>query len=251
MNLKKIIILPIILSIIALIYILSIDKKMNYIALGDSLAEGLNPYNQLGYSYSDYLKEYLDGKNKLKFYTKDFAKSGYTSLDLLRDIKSNKEVIIDGKVYNIKRTLRDSDLVTISIGSNDFIEYLNIDNRIDNIEQVLDIYISINKIFNNIDSTIKEIKKYAKEDIIIIGYYNPYPSQNIISSEYIDEVFTYIDQKYKRLAENNDIYYISIYNLMKSHPEYLPNPENPHPSLNGYEAISSKIISFLQENHIN
>lgn len=247
MKFKKIIILPIILFLVSLIYILSIDKKINYIALGDSLVEGLNPYNQIGYSYSDYLKEYFLDKNKLKFYTKDFAKSGYTSLDLLNDIKNNKE-IIDGKTYNIKRTLRNSDLVTISIGSNDFIKYLNLNKEIDNLEKVLDIYNSINKIFINIDNTIKEIKKYAKETIIIVGYYNPYPNYN---SKYIDEIFNYIDHKYNKLAEKNNIYYISIYNLMKSHPEYLPNPENPHPNLKGYEAISNKIISFLEENDIN
>ena len=32
------------------------SEKINYIALGDSVAEGMNPYGAVGYGYPDYIK---------------------------------------------------------------------------------------------------------------------------------------------------------------------------------------------------
>ncbi len=251
MKLKKILVLPLILFIVALIYILNTDQKLNYVALGDSLVEGLNPYDQIGYSYSDYVKDYLKNNNLLKFYTKEFAKSGYSSKDLLLDLKNNKSITIGNQTYNIKRALRDSDLVTISIGANDIRQYLNLDNRIDSLEEVLDVYNLINKVFDDIEEVLTEIERYAKGDILIVGYYNPFPTQSLISQEYVDEVFSYVDKKYEDFTDDDHIYYLSIYSMMKSHPEYLPNPHNVHPNIQGYEAISKEIIRFLEKNILN
>ena len=60
-------------------------EKLTYIALGDSVAEGMNSYLQVDYGYTDYIKDYLKRNNRLSFYTKAFAKSGYTTNDLNLD----------------------------------------------------------------------------------------------------------------------------------------------------------------------
>ena len=74
--------------ILVSIFFITRDNKIYYLSLGDSLAAGQTPYKTIDLSYSDYVSEYLKDKNKLKFYTKKFAKSGYRSVDLLNDLKN-------------------------------------------------------------------------------------------------------------------------------------------------------------------
>ena len=61
-------------------------NKLSYIALGDSVAAGRDSYGVEGYGYTDYIKDYLDDKGRLSFYTKAFTKSGYTTDDIIEEI---------------------------------------------------------------------------------------------------------------------------------------------------------------------
>ena len=79
------------------------SKKITYIALGDSIAEGMNSYSQIDYGYSDYIKDYLEENNRLSFYTKGFSKSGYTTENLKNDIEDNKDIQVNGKNIKIIR----------------------------------------------------------------------------------------------------------------------------------------------------
>ena len=94
--------------ILVAIFFLTRDKKIYYLSLGDSLAAGQTPYNTIDKSYGDYVSEYLKDKGALEFYTKDFAKSGYRSIDLLNDLEENKEIKVNGKKITIKTCLNKS-----------------------------------------------------------------------------------------------------------------------------------------------
>ena len=113
------------------------QKKIIYIPLGDSIAEGMNAYSIVDYGYTDYINDYLKEKDKISFYTKSFTKSGYTTRDVTNDINNNKSIEIDDKTIYLKEILRESDLVTLTIGANNFINTLNINNiesKIKNVE---------------------------------------------------------------------------------------------------------------------
>ena len=97
-------------------------SKLKYIALGDSIAEGMNSYGVIDYGYSDYISDYLNKNNRLDFYTKKFSKSGYTTRDVINDIENNKSVTINNKKVYLKEILRESNLVTLTIGANNFIK---------------------------------------------------------------------------------------------------------------------------------
>lgn len=227
----KIIILLVILLIIFIIYTFFKNDKINYIALGDSLAIGMNSYNEIGYSYTDYLAEYLKENNKLSYYTKKYANSGYRAKDLINQIRLNNK---------IKKDLRESNLVTVSIGGNDLLDNININDI--NIKNILKQKQAINKVIPNIEKCIKEIRKYAKQDLIIIGYYNPIPFLFNISGKDLDILFAYIDDEYKKIAEKYKSKYISIYQLFKNNSLVLPNPNNIHPNIEGYKKIFEEII---------
>ena len=124
------------------------SEKINYIALGDSVAEGMNPYGAVGYGYPDYVKDELLKNEKLKFYTKGFSKSGYTIENVKNDIENNKIIIVDDKKVSIKQSLRESDVVTISIGANDFIRGLSLSNFSETVNNVKDSKKNIDKIYS-------------------------------------------------------------------------------------------------------
>ena len=85
---SKIYISSIVLFIVLTILAFSIPKKekkeVRYIALGDSLAQGMNNNLTVDEGYTDYIKEYLDTYYNLKFYTKEFTKWGYETRHVKR-----------------------------------------------------------------------------------------------------------------------------------------------------------------------
>ena len=246
----KKIVLPIIITcfIVFGIYNFFNEDKVNYIALGDSLALGENPYGEIGYSYADYLKDYIASKDKLKVYTKNYAKSGDKTTDLIKKIKNNKKVKIANKKISIKRALRESDIVTISIGANDLMRKINMDDieDLDNINYD-SIEENIEDVVENVEKVIIEVKKYAKKEIILVGYYNPI-SKNLLNDEKIDDLIKKIDNLYTKLCAKHKITYIKVSDDFKNN-DYLPNPLNIHPNYKGYQVIADNIIDYLEKNN--
>lgn len=220
----------IIMAVFSIYYWFRTDK-LNYVVLGDSVAEGMNPYGEVGYSYADFLADSLKKKGRLKSYTKEYAESGYVTADVITDIHINQ---------NLKKDLRESDLVTISIGANDFLH--SIDTRNLDVAHLLDLKQTVFAIIPNIEECIKELRKYAKEKVIIVGYYNPIPFLFNTSGSDLDLLFAYIDDEYQKIADKYNCTYVSLYQLFKENTDFLPNPADIHPNLDGYQAISKLLL---------
>ena len=244
MKIKKLIIFILIILFIFFTYFFFKDDKLNYVSLGDSVAAGQNPYGEISYGYSDYLKDYLSSNNKLKDYV-NFAVSGYKTDDVIRDINNNHQITVNNRTRNIKEALRESNLVTLSIGANDFMSGISINNLdLNNI----DIYLKkIDSVSLNIDKTLKLVREYAKQDVIVIGYYNPFPLLYKVNPNQIDNLFNYADRKYIEICNQYDIKYLSVYDLFKNNSSYLPNPFDIHPNNDGYKSISNLIIDTYLE----
>ena len=107
MSKKKKLLLLVIVIIVSVfaIYKMFNNDKMNYIALGDSLAAGMNPYGEIGYGYTDFVADALKNKNKLKFYTKEYTETDSDTEDLIKQITNYSD---------IKKDLRESNLVTLN-----------------------------------------------------------------------------------------------------------------------------------------
>lgn len=219
------------------------QEKIYYIALGDSVAEGMNSYGNVGYGYPDYIKDYLEN-DRLDFYTKGFSKSGYTTEDVKDDIENNKTITVDGKKLSIKEALRESDLVTISIGANDFIKGLSFSNFSSKLESIKTSKKEIDKIGKDVENLIKIIQGYAKKDIILIGYYNPFPRLTTIKSE-IDELIKYSNNVYEDICDDLDITCVNIFDIFDNNEKLLPNPLDIHPNIKGYEKIADEVIKKI------
>lgn len=247
-KIRNLLILVFILIVVYIIYsTFSPNKsKLNYVALGDSIAEGMNCYNIVDYGYADYIMDHLKNNKRLGTYTKGFSKSGYTTEDLAEDIDNNKNIIDlkTNETINIRRALRESDIVTISIGANDLIKGLSIVEFATKLTDLDETKEEIDEIADEVESLIISIKQYAKGQIILIGYYNPLPTYKFAKSQ-IDEIVIYANNKYKEIADKLEIDHINIFELFDANPKFLPNSSNIHPNIKGYEAISKEIIKKI------
>ena len=122
----KLIITIIVILLIFLIFKLNNKNNQNYISLGDGYALGKNSYGQIDYGYSDYYKDYLSTNDYLNRYIKSFSTETMTINSLLDSISINKKIVLHDQEYNLKQTLRESTILTLSIGLNDLIYQMSI-----------------------------------------------------------------------------------------------------------------------------
>lgn len=187
---KKIIFLIIIITLVLAIYILNEDNKVYYLALGDQIT--------LNNDFSSDVTKYLKNKNIHENSITEFAKIGYRTTDLINDIKNNRKETVDNKKIYIRNAIIKADLITISIGMNDFIYYIDNNNLLSN---------NLINLKNDMDCLLKEIRFISKEKIILIGINKP---KNIDSK--IDQTLKKINNIYSELAQKYNIKYLDIYN---------------------------------------
>ncbi|MDD4607533.1 MAG: SGNH/GDSL hydrolase family protein [Bacilli bacterium] len=232
---KKLIIGLIIVVSIFLIYLTTTNKKTYYLSLGDSIAVGINAYGEKSYGYANQVRDYLKEKKDLETYVPDFAKEGYRTTDLINDIKNNREIMIDDKPKTLQNALIKTDITTVSIGLNDLLYYLTIDYDHP--------YNKVNEIMGDMKVLLELLKEYSKEQIIVLGYYNPLPNHQ--NKEEIEDIIIYANQKLKILCNDYNVGYVDLYYLFEDN-DYLVNPNNIHPSNEGYRAIADKIIALIK-----
>ena len=155
-------------------------------------------------------------------------------MGLTLDIKDNRTIVADNKEFFLKKVLRESDLVVISTGM-DELSYNYQDDMNSN-------YRYFDKMYSDIEDLIIEIKKYAINDIIFIGYYNP---TKVYNSD-VDEYFYHINEKLSSLMNKYNIKYIDIYEEIKS-GNYQDNPKNHHINTNGYLKIANLLLKYLEK----
>ena len=228
------------------IYFLTLDKKIYYLSLGDSLAAGQTPDETISYSYGDYVSEYLKDREKLEFYTKKFAKSGYRSIDVLNDLNNNKRIKENGKEITIKNALIKADIVTLSVGANDLFYKLNSTRNIDDME-LSEMYSYVDDVMVDIDKLLYELRKSCKEQIMVLGFYNPFTSFSKTLANTLEPIVEYGNSKMQALVVKYDMTYVDIHDAFLANDNYLPTKFEIHPTKDGYYAISKKIIELIDK----
>lgn len=228
---KKILFLIILFLSLFGIYKLFDEPKINYMSIGDSLINGVNPYNIEGYGYNNYVKNYLERNNLLRSFNNYYYNNSLKGLK--EDIKNNRTIMVDNKEYFFKKMLRESDIIVISSGMDELSFNYHEDDMAYN-------YQYFEKMYSDIESLITEIKKYSINNIIFIGYYNP---TKIYTSD-VDEFFCSINEKLSNLMKTNNIIYLDIYEEIKA-GNYLDNPKNYHINTNGYMKIANLLLKYL------
>ena len=235
---KKILCLLIICLLVYTIYYFNHTDKITYISIGDSLSVGIDSNGNTNYGYSNYLSNYLKDKNLLKSYNNYFSTSGTRIVDLENKLETNWTIKKDGKSLSLKKCLREAELVTLSVGMDDILTELTLSTvTVENLSNK-EITTIVDKIIEELDALFKELRKYAKEDIIFIGFYNPLEEESLTT----ERLYTYLITKTKALCKTYDIEYLDIYNLFKRNKNYIDNPTNIYPTTEAYQMIATKII---------
>lgn len=214
---KRIILMIIIFLIVFLIYYFNADKKTYYVSIGDYLSYGIDNSEKLGNGYSDIIKS--NYKNNLKNYVNYSSTDDYRVMDLINDINYNKEIKYNNKEYKIQNLLIKANIITLSIGMNDLIYKKNLD------------YDYVDSLLGDIDELLKLIRKYNKDDIYLLGFYDA-----INNVELID----YTNNKLKKICEKNKVKFIDITNLNN----YIIT--GLYPTKDGYKYIADNILNFTK-----
>ncbi len=235
---KKILCLVLIVFLVYLIYYFNHSDKINYLAIGDSLSVGIDANGNTDYGYSTYLANYLRDKDLLKSYNNDFSASNSRVSDLIDSLKLNQTIIKDNKNLSLKKCLRESNLITLSIGMTDILTKITLSTT--SVETMSNKEISniVDETITELDTLFQELRKYAKDEIIFIGYYNCFKKENLV----VKRLYSYLITKTKELAKKYDINYLDTYNIFQKNKSYLSNPTSIYPSTIAYEAIATEII---------
>ncbi len=229
----KLLILIIMSFSVFFIYKFTNHNNINYTVIGDSLSYGKDCYGQVDYGYSDYIKDYLESKNKLQRYSREYTQMEMTIKDLYNTLLSEENMTNSDKNVNLRSLLRDSDYLTMTIGLNDLLYKLSLINDVTD----ENINIIIKEIDESFDMLIEEIRKVYNRDIYVIGYYN-FNSNNTIVQKAIKK----LNNIYKK---NPNVIYISSQELSQNPNVFLPNPNSYLPNYKGYQLISNKIIDKM------
>lgn len=221
---KKILIIGLVLLSIFVIYLCNMDKKVYYVALGDSL-ERVYVKGEEVYGYSYYVKKYLKDDNLLERYSDDFGKVDTRITDIINDINSNKKVVTNKGSFSLKNALIKADLVTLNISYRDVFNKLNKENVIYN-----EVYDYIDSLSYDLDKLFEAMREYCKEDILLLGPYNPFGD----NTDKLD-VYEYFNEKYKNVCKKYDIIYVDLSDIDE---------------LNGktFEMIGNKVVGKVQKN---
>lgn len=221
MKLKKIFVVAVLFLIVFLIYLTTMDKKVYYLALGDSIS----------LKYPKQIADYLEEKNLLEQYHNEFVIDDMRITDLIRDIKDNKKVVINKKDQTIKNSLIKADLVTLSIGNEELFYKMKTE-KPDNLFNYID------DMMKDMENLFMVLKEYCKEDIFILGYVNPFSND-------MDRYIEYANKKLETLAKKYDISYVSL--------KELKNEDFNGSELlaKGNEKIVEQLIPFIDKQVID
>ena len=219
---KKILIIGLVFLSVFLIYLANMDKKVYYVALGDSL-ERVYVDDEV-YGYSHYIKKYLKDEGLLERYSDDFAQVDTRITDIIKDINNNKKIKTNKGSFSLKNVLIKADLITVNISFKDVYNKLNKKNVVYN-----EVYDYIDDLAYDLESLFKLMREYCKEDIVMIGPYNPF----IDESDKLD-VYEYFNEKYKNVSRDYDIIYVDLSDIDE---------------MNGYtyEVLANRVIDKMSK----
>ncbi|WP_370223742.1 GDSL-type esterase/lipase family protein [Cytobacillus sp.] len=217
----------------------AVDVPVQYLALGDSLAAGVTYDKKIADGYADLTAEYLEEQNALGTYSKAFAIPGYKTYNVLADLNTKP---------NLQEAIKNSNFITISAGANDLLSEAEIDREKGTI--LLDpskIPGSLKSISENYNLILQKIKQLNPDaSVYVMGYYFPFP---FISEEQKPELIQLthtLNKTIEAAALVNGASFVPVYEKFGDNPrQYVPNPEDIHPNLEGYKLLSEALLDAM------
>ena len=207
------------------------NNNITYLNIGDGYAKGLDSFGINRYGYGDYLRDKLQDHSELKEYINIFTDNNMNIENIENYITNSNYCVSKKQKKSFKGYLQEADLITLSIGLND-LKYEILSEELDS-TKMNESLVKVATKFNNL---IKEIKKYYKNTIYVIGY----PINNL-DSYYLSMSI----RQYNDFLENNpNIVYISPKSLDS---KYFLNPKSNYYNIDGHKLISESIYKTYEK----
>ena len=210
-------------------------KDIQYVALGDSLTEGVG--DELGeHGYVGRMQEEMETWRGVKSVTvTNTAERGRRSDQLIDQIQSGK----------IDDALERADIISLTIGGNDLMKIVRA-NITDLTKEVFDDKRpAFQKRFETIMQLIRERNPDAP--IILIGIYNPLSiftkeksDMNTIMREWNSDIRGFANQ-------DGHAVFINVEDLFESNDNMVYHTDFFHPNAKGYDQMTARIIKTLHE----
>lgn len=208
----------------------------SYIAIGDSLAAGQTPYQEIDVGYSDLIAMKLSSMGQLSFYTKELAFPGFTTADVLERIQSEES----------QHLLENATLITVSAGANDLLRLVQVNPNAGTLTfSQLQTDTTLNLARKNMIKIVNELKVRApKAKIYVMGYYFAYPNVHPTQKKGTNEQLVKLNTILQQQAEYAGAVYVDVYDRFGLDAiNYLPNSADVHPNFEGYRQMAN---AFLQ-----
>ena len=231
---------------------LASEEQYDVVALGDSLAFGVLADKTFGRGYADYVALLLEENDLLSSFNKGFSFPGYKTTDILNDFEKNVEKpsldydLKEGETSTITEAVEEAEVITLSIGANDVLSSLkrNADGTFT--YSIVEVQQAIAQTAKNISVILKEINEMnPNAQIIVMGYYNPFPALKQLAFE-LNLLVTTLDNEIKKVVESSGATFIDVKNdIAAAADKYVPNPEDIHLSTEGYMFVGQKMYDAI------
>lgn len=220
-------------------------EQVDYVALGDSLAHGMNEVGVIGLGYTDFVAQVLQQEGLITSYNKGFAYSGYTTKNVLIDLQSDVEKPVTGFGYTseqvkLRASIKEAELITLTVGANDLLPILN--ESIATGVNAAQILKASHEAMKNMAAILEEISSLNPQaQVYVMGYYNSFPYFNEDLQSQFKVLLAVMNTSIKTTAEKAGAVFVPTFEVVaKDVANYLPNPENIHLSEAGYLAVANE-----------
>jgi len=207
----------------------------SYVAIGDSLAAGQTPFQQIDVGYSDLIAMRLQAMDQLKFYTKELALPGFTTANVLERIKTEEA----------RDLLANATLVTVSAGANDLLSLVRLNPTAGTLTfSQLQADYALNIVRKNMEAILNELGELApKAQVYVIGYYFAYPGVHLTQKEGTNAQLVKLNTILQQQAELAGAVYVNVYDSFGLNAtNYLPNYADVHPNMEGYREMANAFL---------
>ena len=219
---KKVILFTIFLGTLLslIIYRFFYHETVQIVTLGDGLATGETYYDVTGYSFNDYLRDYLEETTKIDEYITEFANKKETSETL--KIKLANNYTLESTDTKIQQALSKSSLITIALGtyelSHSKVTQKEMDNYLINMEKIINL-----------------LRVYNQKKIILLSLY---PTSDL-TKEDVSKINNYL----QNLAQEKRIDFVDITSITEN-KDYFFNSTHPYPNYKGHRYLKNLIVKM-------
>jgi len=224
----------------------------SYLALGDSLAAGMDHLGEMGDGYADYLAGIMEETGLLNSFNKSFAMPGYTTKDVLKDIEENAtREDADGNSIKLHDAIANAGLITISAGANDVLAHV-IDPKTKKLSINAEaVQLEVKQVGMNLMKIVSAIHQINPEaQVYIMGYYNPFPQMPQEIQPMLAQLLKGLNTAIAAVAELPNVDWVQTADVIaKDFKGNLPNPQNIHLSPEGYQIVAEQFWNKVQADY--